>query len=284
MATTTSPSAGPASRAEATPAAIRDQLERILASPAFRGSPRRRSLLQFLVEEALAGRGDRLKGSTVAIAVFGRGTDFDSQADPVVRLEARRLRRDLDGYYAGAGSRDPVRISVPTGSYRPRFEMSEAEPGPEAPPAAAPPRRRVLRRAALAVVAAAAVLGLAAWSWRHFRPADPDAARGPAVVVLPFEPLGESEADRDLASGLSYELITDLMRFAHFRVYSPRASLGPDRRRRPAGARPRSRGRLRGQGRAALGQRRGAGGGAGLRRGIRARRVERHLRPQPDAR
>ena len=74
---------------------VHAQLERILGSPAVRLSPRRRALLRYLVEETLAGRGDLLKGFSVALAVFGRDESFDPQADPVVRFEARRLRRDL---------------------------------------------------------------------------------------------------------------------------------------------------------------------------------------------
>ena len=43
------------------PADIRAQLERIVASVAFRLSPRRAALLRFVVEETLQGRADRIK-------------------------------------------------------------------------------------------------------------------------------------------------------------------------------------------------------------------------------
>ena len=105
---------------------VRDQLERMLASPFFRANPQRRALFRYSVEEELGGRADRLKGFTIAVAVFGRDETFDAQADPVVRLEARRLRRDLDGYYANAGSGDPIRISIPKGAYVPLFEWQDA--------------------------------------------------------------------------------------------------------------------------------------------------------------
>jgi hypothetical protein len=114
-------------------AETRDQLARILASPAFESSARRRALLRYLVEEALAGRADRLKGYTIGIDVFGLDETFDPKTDPFVRLEARRLRRDLDGYYATAGARDPVRISVPKGAYVPLSEGQDAA-GPSALP------------------------------------------------------------------------------------------------------------------------------------------------------
>ncbi len=104
---------------------VRAELARILASAHFQASERRRAFLRFIVEETLAGRGDRLKGYAVAVSVFGRDETFDYQADPVVRLEARRLRRDLGSYYVDAGSHDRVRISIPKGSYVPHFEWRE---------------------------------------------------------------------------------------------------------------------------------------------------------------
>ena len=127
----THPAMGPGtSRAEPSPADIQAQLDRILASPAFRVSPRRRALLQYLVAEKLAGRADGLTGYAVEHAVFGPGQTFDPQRDPSVRFEARRLRRDLDSYYVDKGARDPCasrsrravtpRISSGTGHRRAR--------------------------------------------------------------------------------------------------------------------------------------------------------------------
>jgi hypothetical protein len=104
---------------------IRAQLERIIASAAFRPSPRRVALLRFVVEETLQGRANRIKGFAVAIAVFERDETFDSQSDPVVRLEARRLRHDIDGYYADEGRHDPIRISIPKGAYVPSFAWQD---------------------------------------------------------------------------------------------------------------------------------------------------------------
>jgi hypothetical protein len=99
--------------------AVREQLQRILQNPGLQGSARRRDLLSFLVEEALEGRADQLKGFSVALAVFGRDAAFDTGADPVVRLEAGRLRRTNDTYYADAGKNDALRITIPKGSYFP---------------------------------------------------------------------------------------------------------------------------------------------------------------------
>ena len=122
-------------------AEIRRQLDRILGFGKFQASDRRREMLSFVVEETIAGRSSRLKATTIAMAVFDRGPDFDQQADPVVRLEARKLRRDLDNYYAGAGRDDPVRIDIPKGAYVPVFRYQDGPPGATQDEAVAAPEK-----------------------------------------------------------------------------------------------------------------------------------------------
>src|SRR4051794_10670903 len=78
-------------------------------------------MLRYVVEEALAGRGERIKAYTVAVEVFGRDEAFDANADPAVRLEAGRLRRALERYYLVAGRADLVLIGIPKGGYVPAF-------------------------------------------------------------------------------------------------------------------------------------------------------------------
>ncbi|WP_209507303.1 hypothetical protein [Ruegeria sp. HKCCSP335] len=104
---------------------VRKQLERILGFADLQANTLRREMLAFIVDETLAGRASGLKATTIAMAVFGRGPDFDQQSDPVVRLEARKLRRDLDNYYASAGRGDPVRIGIPKGHYIPSFTWQQ---------------------------------------------------------------------------------------------------------------------------------------------------------------
>ena len=75
-----------------------------------------------------AGRArDRLKAYDLAVAVLGRDERFDPQNDPIVRIEVGRLRRDLEHYYADAGSGDPIRIAIPKGHYVPTFEIAGAQ-------------------------------------------------------------------------------------------------------------------------------------------------------------
>ena len=83
--------------------AIRGQLERILASAVFSRSHHLRRFLSFIVEQSLAGLGHTLKESVLAHELYGKGTDFDGGTDPVVRIDARRLRDKLREYLRGPG-------------------------------------------------------------------------------------------------------------------------------------------------------------------------------------
>jgi adenylate cyclase len=100
---------------------VREQLGRIVASVTFRGSLRLTSFLRFVVETALAGHGNRIKAYTVAVEALGRPENFDPQDDPIVRVEAVRLRQALAHYYADVGVDDSVIIEMPRGSYVPVF-------------------------------------------------------------------------------------------------------------------------------------------------------------------
>ena len=108
---------------------VRTALGRVVASPALAKSPQLAHFLTFIVEETLAGRGDRLKAFTIATDALGRDANFDPQTDPIVRVEAGRLRRALEQYYATDGRNDPVAIDLPTGHYVPVFRDNAAPRG-----------------------------------------------------------------------------------------------------------------------------------------------------------
>ena len=120
-------------------ALIRAELDRILASEIFSRSGQLRRFLSFIVEQTLAGQGHALKESVIAHQLYGKGTDFDGGTDPVVRVDARRLRDKLREYYDGRS--DPVVISLPKGSYVPAFEARATS---TAPPAASPQPQEIL--------------------------------------------------------------------------------------------------------------------------------------------
>lgn len=164
--------------AEGEVAAVRAGLDRVLASDAFRGAPQLSSFLSYIVERKLEGRGAELKGYTIAVEALGRPADFDPQSDPIVRVEAGRLRKALSQYYAGDGADDPIRVSMPVGAYVPVFEPATerrrpddavaddgADPDAPAAPALAPRRAGRFRRwpAMLGLTSMCVVLPLAVW-------------------------------------------------------------------------------------------------------------------------
>ena len=104
--------------------AVRETLERLLASETFGRSERARRLLRYLVEREQAGEADRLKGVSIAMDVFGKDGDFDASTDAVVRVQAGRLRELLDQYFANEGVAEPVRIAIPRGGYVPSYELN----------------------------------------------------------------------------------------------------------------------------------------------------------------
>src|SRR5262245_49145476 len=122
------------------PDQVRAALGRVVASSVFTASPRMQAFLRYVVEETLEGRGDEIKGYTLALEVFGRGNSFDPANDSVVRVEAARLRRTLAAYYGDEGSGDPIIIDVPKGGYVPAFRArpSAAPPQPPSDPVQAP--------------------------------------------------------------------------------------------------------------------------------------------------
>jgi DNA-binding response OmpR family regulator/TolB-like protein len=172
--------------------AVRRQLERLFASPDFDAPRRSREFLNFVVEEALAGRGQEITQGTIAVEVFGRRDDFDATVDPIVRIQAGRLRRSLERYYLLAGKEDPVRMELPKGSYVPIFRTVAAEGGSARPAEAVAP-------------AAPATQGKTDDGW-------------PSVVVRDFEATGGANEVGELALDLSEELALELGRYRTVRV------------------------------------------------------------------
>ncbi len=102
-------------------------LARVAQSEGFRTSPQLVAFLRFVVDSTLAGTSDRIKGYTIAVEALGRPDDFDPQVDPIVRVEAARLRRALERYYTQHGAAEPIVITLPRGSYVPVFTRSAVQ-------------------------------------------------------------------------------------------------------------------------------------------------------------
>jgi TolB-like protein len=160
--------------------AIRQQLDRILHSGPFLQSRRRQRFLEYLVNETLAGRSERLKGYTIALEVFDRPETFDPTVYPLVRIEAARLREKLREYYGTDGQSDPIQIDLPKGSYTPHIEFrTEGAP-------------RHARQEPLAQEMSSTV---------------------PSVAVLPFDDLSADQNLGYLGDGVAEDIITALSRF-----------------------------------------------------------------------
>jgi TolB-like protein/tetratricopeptide (TPR) repeat protein len=203
-------------------AQVEAQLEALLASESLAGARRSRDFLRFIVGEALAGHEDRLGGYTIGVEVFGRRSGFDPQTDPIVRVEAGRLRQRLERYYLTEGTDDPVVIEIPKGGYVPRFSYrpaagAEIEVPAEASLAAgARAHRGRWRRAAIGTVGLLLLGALGLGLWPLLRPesapetsATPAPARATARVaaILPFEYAADADPHPFLDTGLAEELI-----------------------------------------------------------------------------
>ncbi|TAU83490.1 adenylate cyclase [Rhizobium leguminosarum] len=219
---------------------VRAQLKRIVTSSQFPHIGRSAAFLTYTVEETLAGRADRIKGYSIAVEVFKRSNGF-TQDDPVVRIEAGRLRRVLERYYFTAGQHDPIRIDIPKGGYVPTFawnnpsaDNSDAE-GQNLPAEHAdslfPGLRRHMWAVALGLIlivgGAAALAGLTSirfGSTWPFATADITASDGPTLVIAPFANLGDGPQAEFYTTGLTEELLTALPRFKEIKVFGRETS------------------------------------------------------------
>ncbi len=100
---------------------------KLLDSEQFSSSPSLAKLLAFCVNTTLAGEGQSLKETTIGVSVFGRPPGYDTKLDPIVRVNAMRLRQKLELFYQNGGESQEVQITIPKGTYIPRFERRAVE-------------------------------------------------------------------------------------------------------------------------------------------------------------
>jgi TolB-like protein len=213
---------------------VRGTLGRMLASDVFRGSPQLAAFLRYVVEGTLRGEADRIKGYTIAIEALGRDDTFDPQTDPIVRVEAARLRRAISRYYAGPGAEEAVQIELPLGSYVPVFRRVAALARRRLPGVPRFDWVRVASGAALVLVGAAIYAGLDFWF--DFNTPTPrtmilgpqvtqaDITRRndfPVVLVEPIEEIGLRSTAMPLAATFAAKLRDALARFDEIQVVTP---------------------------------------------------------------
>ncbi len=203
---------------ELSPDQIRAQLQRVLASDLFLNAQRPSQFLRFIVESTLAGNDRQIKEYLLGVEVFGRPVAYDPKDDPVVRIEAGRLRKKLADYYAGPGANDPVVIDVPRGGYVPAFRQKPREAdlavASSRTQKSGQPGRSFLGKAAAVTLAAALILaGLYFVRFRH-----PSLGTPTSIAVLPFLNLTAEPAQAYLTDGIAEELTTGLAQFKGLRV------------------------------------------------------------------
>src|SRR5262249_18467174 len=115
---------GPMQAPSPAPELVLEALGRVLATTRFATSESRRSLLRYTGEKALAGLGSELKEYSIGVETLGRPPSFDPTEDNIVRVQARKLRQRLAGYYDTEGSQNRCRIVFQPGSYVPSFHLA----------------------------------------------------------------------------------------------------------------------------------------------------------------
>jgi TolB-like protein/Tfp pilus assembly protein PilF len=215
--------------------AVQAELERILASTCFRKSTRVSRFLRFTVETRLRAQGDPIKEYLIGVEVFGRDGSYDPRLDPVVRVEAGRLRSKLAEYYRTQGQDDSLVIDLPKGSYVPIF--STRKPTIEIGHSKVETRNlkmagvlgqisgfRLLHRPflkRLVWISAPILMVLVLAAAYHFRVGRGRSRTIPtSIAVLPLKPLNLGAEDSYLGLGLADALITRLSTLGRINVRS----------------------------------------------------------------
>lgn len=161
------------------------EMEKVLGSRVFHGTKLLSRLLRFIVDQSMAGNTGALKESVLGVEVFGRGPGFDPRMDPIVRVDARRLRAKLAEYYGTEGVGDPVSIALPKGHYAPVFSWRESD---------------------------CLNTGVASVAGGEYSP------RTGSVAVLPFVSLNADPESQYFTDGLTEDVITALAKITGLRV------------------------------------------------------------------
>ena len=166
------------------------QVEKICNCDAFKTKRLLCKFLSFIISESLAGREQQLKGYTIAIEVFGKDKNFDSDNNALIRIHAGRLRRVLNTYYCNEGQYDEIIIEIPKGGYIPQFTSNTNSKIVETP------KQQI----------------------------EKDLPTGPSIAILPFEnQTGDSSKDY-FVRGFSEELSVALTRYEDLIVYDCRGT------------------------------------------------------------
>jgi serine/threonine-protein kinase len=232
---------GPPQARTASPETVREALEKVLTSTSFTKSPRLSRFLRFTVEQTLQGRRDFLKEYVLGLEVFDRGQGYDPQTDPVVRVQAGRLRMKLQQYYQSEGAQDPLIFEFSKGNYTPVFRKGNLveRPAKNDSNKAIRSGRNQMVWLAGALVVASTIAYLSGRSSSRSRASSPTAAsiagvptgtvqasvdREPSIAVLPFEDQSPQRDQAYFCDGMTETLIDALTKVDGIRV-AARASV-----------------------------------------------------------
>jgi len=220
----------------------REALGRIQTAGLLSSSPKLEAFLHYVVVEEMEGRGEGISAYSIAVNALDRPDSFDPQSDPVVRVFAGRLRTVLTDYYDGPGKADPVRISIPKGSYRPEFTRLQPARSTAHGDEKSVPEAPRFRASPLAVSSLVAVMLVAAGTIAYLlspmsggSATAPDGTANvadaeitfPIIEVLPFD--GGPDPDmKGLLEGIRQQLVLDLSQFRSVRVRNMPVSDGRD--------------------------------------------------------
>ena len=205
--------------ASALPGEVWAQLERILCSHTLGGSDQLKRFLRLVVERTLNGQPDLLKEYNLGLEVFQRPPDYDPKVDPIVRVQARRLRAKLDDYYASEGAHDLLVIQIPKGAYVPVFDARNSTAlAPDLKSATDMKSRRQRLWLAAAGLAVLAVILVVAWVARDSVALPVNVNR--SVAVLPLQMFTEGGSRGYVANQVAEVLTTELAKNKQLRVLS----------------------------------------------------------------
>lgn len=168
---------------------VKRHLRNLLASRLWSGSPRLARFLSYCVHATLEGRGGDVNQYSIGVDVFDKPDTFDPSVDPVVRVEAGRLRQKLLRYYSEDGSGELVRINFPPKGYQVHFSLANGDRrAPQPDPAVAVPQRSL------------------------------------RLAILPFQDLTPGRDESSFCEGISIELTAALSALDEVRLISRRAT------------------------------------------------------------
>lgn len=169
---------------EADTGQVRECLENVLHSDELNSSPRLQEFLTYIVEEKLSGRADKTKAKTIAADIYGRKNPTGSDSVAMVRVDAGRLRRQLEKYYTNPELSDEIKFEVPSGTYVPNFKpRAEPKMAPAELASSGSPKTGITLRHLAFIAASLIVAGTIGWFARQ------------ASIPLPIEPATRISAD-----------------------------------------------------------------------------------------